>query len=149
MAKFRFRLATLLKIREATRDEKRTRLAEAYLAEETLKERKIELAEQVEAARRQHHNVAQPGLVNLDQLVETHRYGVVLDAQGQVLENQMKLLGEEIERRREVLVAADREVRILEKLREKQHKRHRKEAMKQEIKELDEAAGQKVRRSKV
>ena len=148
MAKFRFRLATLLKIREAARDERRTRLAEAYLAEETLKERKKDLEEQVEAVRRQHHDVAQPGLVNLDQLVETHRYEVVLDAQGQVLEDQMKLLGEEIERRREALVAADREVRILEKLRETQHKRHRKKAMRQEIKELDEAAGQKARKFK-
>ena len=124
-------------------------MAEAYLAEETLKEREKDLEEQVEAVRRQHHNVAQPGLVNLDQLVETHRYEVVLDAQGQVLEDQMKLLVEEIERRREALVAADREVRILEKLRESQHKRHRKNAVRQEIKELDEAASQIACRSKI
>ena len=71
------------------------------MAEETLKERKKELEEQVEAVRQKHYNAAQPGLVNLDQLVETHRYEAILAAQGQVLEDQMKLLVEEIERRRE------------------------------------------------
>ncbi len=147
LRKFRFRLATLLKLREATRDEKYARLAQAYEAEETLKEQKTALEEQRRELRQQFHEAAQPGVVNLDQLVESHRYEAVVMADEQVLVDQMKLIGEEIERRRGVLVEADREVRVLERLRETQQNRHREEAMRQEMKELDEVAGQLARRS--
>jgi len=36
MPKFQFRLATLLRLREATRDERRGRLAEAYRVDEVV-----------------------------------------------------------------------------------------------------------------
>ena len=38
MAKFKFRLATLLRLREATRDQRRAELAEAYRADNVLRE---------------------------------------------------------------------------------------------------------------
>ena len=148
MRKFRFRLATLLKIREAARDERHARLAQAYEAEETLKGRKTDLEEQRVGLRQRFHEAAQPGPVDLDQLVESHRYEMVVMAEEQVLVDQMKLIGEEIERRRGALVEADREVQVLERLREKQQNRHREEAMRQEMKELDEIAGQLARRTK-
>jgi len=51
------------------------------------------------------------------------------------------LLAEEIERRRQALVAADREVRLLEKFREKLQLRHRQEEAVADMKELDDLAG--------
>jgi len=45
-----------------------------------------------------------------------------------------------VHKRREAVVAADREVRVLEKLRDSQHERHRDEETKQEAKRLDEMA---------
>jgi len=148
LQEFRFRLATLLKIREAARDERHARLAQAYEAEEKLNERKAELEEQRLGLRRRFQAAAQPGLVDLDQMVESHRYEMVVTAEEQVLADQMKLIGEEIERRRGALVEADREVQVLERLRETQQTRHREEATRQEIKELDEVAGQLARRNK-
>jgi flagellar export protein FliJ len=47
-------------------------------------------------------------------------------------------------RRREALVAADREVRTLEKLRESQHERFRREEETRETKRLDEVAGRRA-----
>jgi flagellar export protein FliJ len=49
----------------------------------------------------------------------------------------------EVARRRELLVEADREVKILEKLREKQAQRRLQDDDLQEMKRLDEVAGQR------
>jgi flagellar export protein FliJ len=57
-------------------------------------------------------------------------------------------VGAEIERRREVLVEADRDVRVLEKLREKQTERHRYEENRREIRQLDEVAQLRATREK-
>ena len=45
----------------------------------------------------------------------------------------------EIERRQTALVEADREVKVLEKLRERQQQQHAADAMQREAKQLDEA----------
>jgi flagellar export protein FliJ len=57
---------------------------------------------------------------------------------------QRKLLAAEIERRREVLLAANREVRVLEKLRERQLERHFEEEAHRDIKRMDEIAQQRA-----
>ena len=141
MAKFQFRLATLLKLREAARDERRMHLAEAYQAEEKLAEHQHELKDQLAALRAQYADASAPGSVQIDALVEHQRFELVLKAQQQVVEQQGKLLDGEIERRRQALMQADREVRVLEKLREKQSERHRHDEAIAEIKQLDEIAG--------
>ena len=46
----------------------------------------------------------------------------------------------ELRRRQQALVEANREVRVLELLREKQWTRHRDEEARQEMKQLDEVA---------
>ena len=51
---------------------------------------------------------------------------------------------EEIERRGEALVDANRQVRVLETLRQKQLDRHRQGENRQEIKQLDETAGRRT-----
>ena len=50
----------------------------------------------------------------------------------------------EIERRRQALVEADREVRVLEKLRQRQAEQHRREEELREAKRLDEVAAQQA-----
>jgi len=72
-----------------------------------------------------------------------------LKAHRKQLEGQREQVAVEIERRREVLVAANREVRVLEKLREKQSQRHREEENRREAKQLDEAAVLTVAREMV
>jgi flagellar protein FliJ len=57
---------------------------------------------------------------------------------------QRKQLAVEIERRREALLAANREVRVLEKLRDHQMERYREEENRRDIKRLDEVAGQRA-----
>jgi len=141
MAKFKFRLATLLRLREAARDQRREALAAAYRAEDLLREQLGRVAREVGWLRGQCRRVAAPGTVDVDQLVEAQRYEVVLKARQKQLEGQREQIRAEIERRRQALVVANRNVRVLEKLRENQARRHREAENRQEIKQLDEAAG--------
>ncbi|HUT10828.1 MAG TPA: flagellar export protein FliJ [Thermoguttaceae bacterium] len=141
MAKFKFRLATLLRLREAARDQRREELAEAYRADDLLREQLARTEEEIGWLRNQCRRVAAPGTINVDQLVEAQRYEVVLKVRQKQLQGQREQIGAEIERRRQALVVANRNVRVLEKLREHQARRHRETENRQEIKQLDEAAG--------
>lgn len=140
MTRFRFRLATLLRLREAARDERRAALAEAYRVDEVLVGRAEQLDQELARLRARMRHVAGPGQVDVDELLEAQRYELSLRAGRGRLDEQRRSVAEEIERRRELLAEANREVRVLEKLREKQARRHREEQARQEIKLLDETA---------
>jgi flagellar FliJ protein len=149
MAKFKFRLATLLRLREATRDERRAELAEAYRADDLLREHLRRVGRELSWLQGRCRQVAGPGTVDVDRLVEAQRYEVTLRAQESRLTGQRDAIGAEIDRRRQALLAADRDVRLLEKLRQKQAQRHHQEESRREIKELDEVAGQRATRENV
>ncbi len=144
MAKFRFRLATLQKLRELHRDELRGKLAEAYQAQQVLEEQLVAIQSELEAARGSHLDVIQHEEIDVVQLLETQRFQSILQSQLATLEGQTKLLATEVERRRQAVVEADREVRVLEKLYERQHAQHRKQLAQIEGKQLDEIAAQRV-----
>ena len=144
MARFRYRLASLLKLREATRDERRAELAEAYRADNLLKERIGNIDAEMESLKNRQRSTVTPGVVDVDLLVESQRYEVTLKTEKAHFEQQRQTIAEEIDRRQQRLIEATREVRVLEKLKETQLERHRKEELKREGKILDEAAQQKA-----
>jgi flagellar export protein FliJ len=144
LSKFKFRLATFERVCEAARDERRLQLAEALRLDESLQERHqsldLELAELLAAAQQ----TASPGWVNVDRLIAAQQYELVLRSEQHTLARQRATLEAEIERRREALIAADREVRTLEKLRESQQQKFRQEEERREIKLLDEVASRRA-----
>ncbi len=140
MGKFKFRLATLLRLREAARDERRTELAEAYRLDDVLRERLDGVEQELGSVRGQCRKAAGPGPVNVDQLVEAQRYELSLKAQQGEIDRQREVIATEIQRRHQALVGANRDVRVLEKLRQHQAQRHRQQENRQEIKQLDEVA---------
>jgi flagellar protein FliJ len=141
MSKFRFRLATLLRLREAARDERRAQLAEAYLAEQKLNEHRAQVMSEEEALRRRYGHAASPGALDVDRLLDAHRYQAVLTVQLKFIEDQAAKLAAEIDKRRQTLVGAEREVRVLENLRETWKERHRQAEQLAEMKSIDEVAG--------
>lgn len=143
MAKFKFRLATLLRLRERTRDERRTALAQAYQAEALLREEQERLARDLDGLTNASRMACGPGPLNIDRLLDTRRYELVIKAHQQDLQKKRTMLEEEIGRRREALAEANRQVRVLELLRERQMERFRQEEIRQEIKLLDEVAGRR------
>ena len=140
MSKFHFRLATLLRLRQSTRDERRLELAESQRADAELQDRLTRLAAQQERLRDECREAAGPGEVDFVRLAEAHQYAAGLRTQEDELVRQRQALAIEIDRRRQAVLEADRDVRTLEKLRENQFETHRQDENRQEIKRLDEAA---------
>jgi flagellar FliJ protein len=98
------------------------------------------LQQQQASALQRGRQLKSPGAADVDALLQTHRYELVLAAQRRQLVAQIAQVEAESERRRQVLVEADRQVRVLEKLREKQATAHRRQAERLEAKQLDEVA---------
>ncbi|HEU5432966.1 MAG TPA: flagellar export protein FliJ [Thermomicrobiales bacterium] len=138
MARFQFRLAALQRLREAARDERRAQLAEVFRLAESLAEQKRQIVENLREVVRS--RAVSAGVVDVEKLLAATRYEAVLMVEQAQLERQAAAVAVEIEKRREALVAADRDVRALEKLREAQQARHRAEQEQKSIKQLDEAA---------
>lgn len=140
MPTFNFRLKTLLRLRIAERDERRADLAKALRAEAVLREQERLLQGEQATLAERGRQLKAPGAANVDALLQTHRYELVLSAQARQLTTQMTQVTGEIERRRLALVEADRQVRVLEKLRERQSAAHRVREERLETKRLDEQA---------
>ena len=140
MATFKFRLQTLMRLRIAERDERRAKLSEAYRAEQILRGRVAEVVDEIQALKQAARGAVSPGEIQVDSLLQTHRYEIVLLAQKQQLEQQVAQIVEEVERRRLALVEADRQVRVLEKLRDKRFAEHQHQELKVETKLFDEIA---------
>jgi flagellar protein FliJ len=140
MGKFKFRLATLLRLREVTRDECQTQLAQAYRADEIVEHEQERIKTELAELENESRSAASPGELDVDRLLEARRYGLVLGAQQRNATAQREAIAEEIERRRRKLVEANREVRVLEELRGKQQERHRESESRLEVKALDEVA---------
>lgn len=119
MSKFAFRLEPLVKLREAERDRHREELAAAYRADQILSDRGEAIAREIGKTRELSQRKSQPGTIEVDKLINAHRYELILTSHLQELAGQREKVTAEIERRRQALVEADRELRILEKLRER------------------------------
>jgi len=140
MAKYNFRLKTLQKVREAHRDQQRASLAEAFRAEQVLAENRAELAAEQQSLRELQRSAAAGKYLDVNRLLESQRYDLLLKAQSQELAKQATLLAAETERRRQILVEADRDVRVLELLDERHRRAHDRNEQRAETKQLDETA---------
>lgn len=142
MPAFQFRLRTLQRLREAARDERREQLADALRVDDALRAQFEELAEYRRTARRL--QTLGTGPVDVDRLLEAQRYEAVVVAEMRHVEDQRRRVQEEIERRRAALVEADRDVRVLDKLREVRFAEHLAAEFAEETKLLDEAGGRRA-----
>ena len=135
-----FRLQTVARLREERRDAARAQLADALRAAEVLEEKRVDLAklfEELLAARRQ-------AATNVDTswLMSAGRYELVLRADEKTLNANIAAVEQEIDRRRQVVAEADRDLRAIEVLRERAELEAKKEAARREAKLLDEFASQ-------
>jgi flagellar export protein FliJ len=140
MARYEFRLETVRKVREAARDQRRLALAEAFRAAEMLASKRHEVSAEQAALREVQRSAAAGRYLDVNRLVEAQRYELLLKARDDELAKQSALVAAEIERRRQQLVEADREVRVLELLDERHRREHARRQARLETKQLDEAA---------
>lgn len=144
MSRFIFRLRALLRLREAARDQRREQLAEALLLDQQLRDEVARLDSDRQELRAA--STARVGPVNVDQIIDGQRYEMVLIIEQQKLAQQIESVRQEIERRREALVEADREVKVLERYRDQRAARHQEQELQRQQKEHDEVAGQRHQR---
>ncbi len=140
MAKFHFQLTTLQKLRETHRDEMRTKLAEAYQAERLLGEQVNAIHTEEAELQQIHRSSLQTDTTDVNRLLNVQRYSSALKGQLATIQEQSKMLATEIEKRRLALVEADQQVRVLEKLHERQLDAHRSQQQLAEGKVMDEIA---------
>lgn len=146
MPAFQFRLTTVLRLREAVRDERRGELADALRVDSALRDKLAEFAAELNSLRLECHRASGPGRVPIDGLLDAQRFELHVRGEQATVQSQLQALAGEIERRRLALVEADREVRVLEKLREARQAEHAVDERRQEAKELDEVAARCVAR---
>lgn len=140
MARFRFRLQTLQRLREMHRDEMRARLAEAYQAERILSEQRAAVDAETAAISNARRQMIDGGTFDVNRMLDAQRYQLLLEAQSRTMAEQAARLAEEAETRRAALVEADREVRVLDKLRERRLAQHHAAAEAADAKRLDDIA---------
>ena len=99
MARFLFRLASVLQLRETQHDECRTALAEAYSVDAVLKNQADALKREIDALKEFCRRKVSPGAVDINRLVEAQRYEMVARAQEQKIDEQRQQVAAEIERR--------------------------------------------------
>ena len=146
MARFQFRLQSLLTLRESQRDLRRSELAEALAAERRLLARRTLLERELASEHDRARTDAAPGRLDVANLAAARRYAALLREQLGSLVDEAVAQAAEVERRRLQLVEADRQVRVLEKLRDRRHQQFQAQTARDESKQSDELARQSVRR---
>jgi flagellar FliJ protein len=138
MSGFEFRLQSLLKLRTADRDQRRAELASAFQASQVLAGQMTALQKTIQQTRRDIRQGSTTGPVNVDRLLGSHRYELLLASQLDQLKQRQQEIETEIERRRQRLLEADRQVRTVEKLRERKLAEYQADLARQEQRQLDE-----------
>ena len=113
----KFRLATLLKIRERERDQAGQAVSDALIAIAKMDEAKRDIDQQnraMDELRKQSSN----GRISLGQILDAQRYQLVLAAQAAHIAQDRSLLVQELERRQAKLLKCQQAVKSLEKLRD-------------------------------
>jgi flagellar FliJ protein len=140
MARFVFRLEKLLKLRERQRQERELALAQAQQAVRILDDQIAQLADEQAANRETARRALRQGKLEVDRLLDCHRYELLLAGQERALRQQRERIVQEADRRRQAVVEADRKVKVLEKLRARKQAEFAREEQRRETLELDEVA---------
>ena len=135
-----FRLAAVLRVRESTREARRAQLADALRAAAVLEEQRAVVDSHVDRLAVDRRAASAGSETDVTWLLNANRYEASLRSQQRDLGENLAKIEAEIVRRREALAAAEREVRALELLRERDEAAARKVEQRREAKRLDEFA---------
>ncbi len=138
-ARFRFRLASLLRVRVALEEEAKRRLALAVLARDRAAARVAELREtqrQAVESRRTGLNEA----VDLDRWRATERFLLVIERRIAQAQQAVREAEARVAEARQALVKAHQDQLVLQRLKERRQEQHALEVLREETREMDEIA---------
>jgi flagellar export protein FliJ len=116
---FRFRLQSVVRLRERDRDDAAEALRQALRAKQILEQQVTDI-ETERSQQNELRKVTKTGKVNFQKLIDAQRYQIYLDSQVADLQGQISLIEQECQRRRLKLVKCEQAVRSLEKLEDHQ-----------------------------
>jgi flagellar FliJ protein len=141
---FTFRLEPLITIRDNELKECQAELAKAYHARQIVEETRLkferDIAESLQSARK----MMESGTIDVTFLLTLQDHKTYRTAQLAKIAEDIKKIDEEIERRRAIVVAANKELKIVQKLKEKRYEKYLEEENKTEMKIMDEIAGNRT-----
>ncbi len=140
MPRFKFRLASLLRLREQSREQAQLVLAEALGRVDAIARWRTDVDSELHELEQHMRTSAKKSSVDVDRLLDGHRHQLSLEARMAELDRAMGEACDEVERCRLKLVEADRDVKVLEKLHEKQLAEHQRHVVHEEQKQNDETA---------
>ena len=143
MAKFKFRLASLLSIKEKMEQLKKNEYAEALAIVNKLLLKKTELLEEIERNLNIWQNQLQNG-AKPNEIIQYNHYVELVKVNVKKTEEEIINAQEMAEKKRLLLVEAMKERKMLENLKEKDYNEFRIEETKEEQKFLDEIASYKT-----
>ncbi|MCC6463876.1 MAG: flagellar export protein FliJ [Planctomycetes bacterium] len=144
--KFRFRLQSLLRLREQAQQFRERRLADTVRQKESIEGELRGLAEQENSAVRDMHD-AKTGALDMARLRWLNRHIGGLHLARRQREMDARALEGELARRREELVKATQEKKVVEKLKVRRQGEHQRVLAREEQAALDEAAQTQSRRA--
>ena len=139
--KFHFRFAPILQLRQQARDDAGMAMGQAIAAIKRIDEQSSEIETQRQTLRQ--NDQTRIGNVSVDSLLAGGRYDLQLLTQLESLAQTKNQLLQELDRRRQALVAAEAEVKRFERLEEKDRQQFVVEQAKREQAELDDATSRK------
>lgn len=116
---FRFRLESVLKLRKQKREERQKLVAQALEAVRVLETQKAEIRNERFENRQMLAEFATRSPINVDALARISRHDALLVGQENALVSQIEQVEVEVARRRADLVEANRDVMVVEKLRDR------------------------------
>lgn len=137
MTRFRFRLDTLVKIREKTRDAAAASVGEVRAAQQVIEQQIADVAQQQQDLMRERASQSS-GAIQVERLLSMQRYQLQLEGQRNYLLQQRQALQVEHDKRLQVLIEAEKELKVLEKLREQKLQQWTEHQLSIEQKMLDE-----------
>ncbi|MBW3543460.1 MAG: flagellar export protein FliJ [Planctomycetes bacterium] len=138
MRPFTFRLQSLLKYRRHRRDLRRQLLAQVQADLRRLRDDARRLEQAREKQLNELRELSAPGAVDIDRAAARRYHAGRLQGEIFMRERQQLAVAAQVEMCRQALVQADREVRVLERLEDRQREDYRVEAERRATRELDE-----------
>ena len=142
---FTFRLDPLITLRDNELKECQAELAKAYHARQMVEETRLKFEKDIEESLQSAREMMESGTIDVNFLLTLQDHKTYRTAQLAKIAEDLKQIDEEIERRRVLVVAANKELKIVEKLKEKRYEKYLEEENKAEMKILDEIAGNRSR----
>lgn len=138
MRRFTFKLQSILNIRERELEDERHRLAEIIAKLEEQKDILLEMNEKKESLEKELNNALDNQVLDIQFTISAKNYLKQMSDDIKMQFEIIKRTQNELNEQKNVVAAAYKEVKILEKLKEKQYKNFMFEYEQNQIKEMDD-----------